>query len=132
MSRYLERIVHVAAAPADVFARLDEQTGGPRAAASGIEEITVERRPASRKAWRTAGDTGLLVIDDYRMGFDVAAEDAGTRLKVWIRYALPGSGILRWVAPSLGAIYARWRVDDLAQDASDIFTDMTAAIVAHP
>jgi hypothetical protein len=125
MSQYLERVVHVPAAPAEVFARLDDQT-------RAIEEVTVERQPARRKAWRTAGDTHLLVIDGYRMGFDVAAEAAGTRLKVWIDYALPHHGLLGRVAAPLGALYARWRVDDLAQDAADSFTDMSAVVIAHP
>jgi len=121
--RHLERIVHVAGSPADVFARLDEQT-----AHHPIDEVRTAWVYPSRKAWKTRGAKACAVIDAYSMGYEIAAEDGGSRLKVWIDYA-PSRRPLTELA---ARVYARWRVDDLAQDAADSFTDMTAAVAAHP
>jgi hypothetical protein len=123
VSRYVERIVHVPASPAEVFVRLDEQTRDDT-----VAEVVTERIYPRRKAWRRTDPASLLVMDGYTMGYEVSPEDGGSRLKVWIDYALPA----RWLAQLPARIYARWRVDDLAQDAADSFTDMAVALAAHP
>lgn len=132
MNGHIERIVHVAASPAEVFARLDEQIREHAATANAVDERVTERAYPRRKAWRTRGTTNLFFIDAYTMGCEVAAEDDGTSLRVWIDYRLPCTGMARMLAPLPAAVYARWRVDDLAQDAADSFTDMPTVIAAHP
>jgi hypothetical protein len=121
--RHLERVVHVAASPAEVFMRLDSQTR-----AQVEDTVVTERAYARRKAWKSDGATPFPVINRYTMGYEVAPEGGGTRLKVWMDFAPTTRLLGALVAP----IYARWRVDDLAQDAADSFTDMAAAVIAHP
>lgn len=123
MRRHLERIVHVPGSPAEVFARLDEQT-----ARHPIDEIRTAWIYRSRKTWKARGAKAGTVIDEYSMGYEIAPEGGGSRLKVWIDYK-PAPGLLAQLA---ARVYSRWRVDDLAQDAADSFTDMTAVMAAHP
>jgi hypothetical protein len=122
VSRHIERIVHVAASPAEVFMRLEAHTWQ-----HGHEAVT-ERVHPRRKAWKSHRDAAPLLIDAYTMGYAVAPENGGTQLRIWMDYTPTD----RLLAPPLAAVYARWRVDDLAQDAADGFTDMTAAVTAHP
>ena len=120
MSRHIERIVHVAASPAEVFVRLDGHTWQRGNAVT-------ERIYPRRKGWKSRATVPMLIAA-YTMGYAVAAENGGTQLKIWMDYT-PSDRLL---AAPLAAVYARWRVDDLAQDAADGFTDMTAAVAAHP
>lgn len=129
MNRHLERIVHVDASPAAVFARLEAQTLQD---ADTARETITERAYPRRKVWQTDAAPQLPVMEGYSMGYEVAPENGGTELRVWIDYALPRQGAARFLAPLPAAVYARWRIDDLAQDAADIFTDMSAAVAAHP
>ena len=62
-----------------------------------VEEAIVERTPPVRKAWRTLGEPRLLVIGAYEMGFEIAAEGEGSRLRVFIRYDLPSRARWRWI-----------------------------------
>jgi hypothetical protein len=43
-----------------------------------VEEVVTERNPPRRKVWETTGAPKLLVIDHYRMGFEIVPE--GKRL----------------------------------------------------
>jgi hypothetical protein len=54
-----------------------------------VDERVTERTPPHRKAWETVGSQKLLVMDRYRMGFDVSAHGSGSLLRVFIDYALP-------------------------------------------
>lgn len=83
-----------------------------------LEEAVVERTPPSSKAWETLGEPRLLVIGRYRMGFDVAPDNRGSLLRVWIDYDLPASGVPRGLGRLLGRIYAGWCVRQMAQEAA--------------
>ena len=85
------------------------------------DEVVTERKPPFHKAWRTESPVRLIVIDGYAMGFDIAAARDRTELKVWIVYDLP-RGPLRWLALSLAALYARWCVGRMVDDAARHFT----------
>ena len=85
-----------------------------------LDEVVTERSPPKRKAWRTVGQTQLIVVGAYAMGFDLAAIDGGTQVTVWIDYALPKSGVGRWL-PSLADGYARWCVQQMVRDAIAAF-----------
>ncbi len=37
-----------------------------------LEEVVTEREPPHHKAWETTGRQQLLVISNYRLGFDLA------------------------------------------------------------
>jgi len=86
----------------------------------GVEEVVTERTP-SRKVWETRGEPHLLVIGAYRMGFDVAPADAGSRLRVFIDFNLPGRGVARLLGALFGTAYARWCVARMSGDAARHF-----------
>lgn len=73
-----------------------------------VDEAVTEHDPPRRKAWQTLGEPRLLVIGGYRMGFDVLPLVQGSRVRLWIDYALPQHGVGRWLGRLLGGVYARW------------------------
>ncbi len=83
-----------------------------------LEEAVVERVPPQLKTWETLGEPKLLVIGRYHMGFDLAPEGHGTRLRVWIDYNLPSSGGQRWLGRLFGRLYADWCVRKMVQSAA--------------
>ena len=84
-----------------------------------VEEIVTERHPPRRKVWETTGTPCLLVIGQYRMGYEITPQGDASRLRVFIDYALPGPLPGRWLGHLFGHCYARWytqrMVDDTAQ-----------------
>jgi len=89
--------------------------------ALAVDEVVIERDPPRRKVWQTFGATRLLIIDTYTMGFALSAAAAGTELTVWIDYTLPAGGIRRWLSPLPAALYARWCVRRMTDDAVGAF-----------
>jgi hypothetical protein len=81
-----------------------------------LDEVVTERNPPSRKVWRTVGAPKLVIIGSYVMGFDVAPTPTGSRLKVWIDYALPSRGPGRWL-PAMADFYGHWCVEQMVKDA---------------
>jgi hypothetical protein len=81
-----------------------------------VEAVVIERDPPWRKTWETVGRPRLLVIGAYRMGFVIRPDAAGSRVRVWIDYALPkGSALLGRL---FGRVYARWCTARMAHDAA--------------
>jgi hypothetical protein len=85
-----------------------------------LEEIVTERAPPLRKAWETV-DANLLVIGQYRLGFELEPKDAGSALRVFIDYELPSRAPARWLGLLLGKVYARWCTRRMASDAARYF-----------
>ena len=85
-----------------------------------VLEAVTEREPPRRKAWETISEPRLLVIDRYRMGFEIEAEGDGSALVVFIDYDDP-SGALRLVGKLLGGMYARWCTRSMAEGAASHF-----------
>jgi len=84
------------------------------------EEIVTERNPPLRKVWET-GAPKLLVIGQYRMGFEITPKRKASLLRVFIDYTLPVglfSGLLGGV---FGNFYARWCTHRMADDAARHF-----------
>lgn len=81
-----------------------------------LEEMVTERVPPLRKSWRTL-DARLLVIGQYQLGFELAPQGSGTRLRVFIDYNLPARPPARWFGRLFAKIYARWCTERMAQDA---------------
>jgi len=90
-----------------------------------VDEVVTVRDPPHRKVWRTTGEPRLIIIGAYEMGFEVADEGTGSRLRVWIDYALPDRSWARRV-PGLAALYARWCVRRMVSDAVQHFTSAGA------
>ena len=91
--------------------------GRPLGIPLSLEEIVVERKPPSLKAWVTAGQPRLLVIGQYRMGFWIAPTPEGSYLTVFIDYRWPSNPWLRLPARLLAASYARWCCRQMVRDA---------------
>lgn len=89
--------------------------------ALGLEETVSRREPPFLKTWDTLGEPDLLVIGAYRMGFRIAASDGGSRLTVFIDYALPSARSMRWLRGLLAPVYARWCCARMLGDAQQAF-----------
>src|SRR5262249_52798886 len=84
-------------------------------------EVVVKRRPPAAKTWQTIGAPRMLVLAAYRMGYTLVAHGSGCRLTVFIDYALPRRGLTRWLGRIGGALYARWCVNSMIDDALRTF-----------
>jgi hypothetical protein len=85
-----------------------------------LDEVVTERDPPHRKVWRTVGAPRLVIVAAYEMGFALRPVAGGSDLRVWIDYDLPPRGVGR-ALPFLGDAYARWCVEQMAQDARKAF-----------
>ena len=79
------------------------------------EEITIHEPPRT-KVWQTVGIPRLLVIGVYEMGFEIEPAPPRSRLRVFIDYDLPSSGIGCVLGWFLAGVYARWCVKSMARD----------------
>jgi uncharacterized protein YndB with AHSA1/START domain len=86
--------------------------------ALSLTEVVTEREPPLRKAWQTT-DARLMVIGQYRLGFELTPEGTGTRARIFIDYALPER--VRWLGVLFARTYARWCVGRMAADAARHF-----------
>jgi hypothetical protein len=86
-----------------------------------LDELVMEHEPPYRKSWETVGEPRLLVIGPYRMGFELLSAGTDTRLRVLIDYELPKKGTSRWLGQLFGQSYARWCVQQMAEDAKHAF-----------
>jgi hypothetical protein len=86
-----------------------------------LEEVVIERTPPRRKVWETTVPPRLLVMGHYRMGFEITPEGRGSRLRVFIDYALPDAPTTRWLGYLFAASYARWCTQRMAGDAAKAF-----------
>jgi hypothetical protein len=80
------------------------------------DEVVEERSPPFRKIWATIGAPQLVVIRDYRMGFEIAEAAIGCQLRVWIDYAMPQSGLRLWLGRLLAPTFARWCVGNMVRE----------------
>ena len=78
-----------------------------------LEEVVVEREPPLRKTL----DARLVVIGQYRLGFELESAGAATRARIFIDYALPEKAPARLLGRLFGKSYARWCTERTAKDA---------------
>ncbi len=88
--------------------------------ALSLEEVVIERQPPLRKAWETI-NAKLLVIGQYRLGFELTPKGSVTNVQIFIDYDLPETRPARWLGRLLGKIYARWCTESMAKDAAKHF-----------
>lgn len=81
-----------------------------------LEEVVTEREPPRHKAWETL-DASLIVIGQYRLGFNLRTVVEGTEVQIFIDYALPERGLARLLGRVLARRYARWCIRQMATDA---------------
>lgn len=82
-----------------------------------VDEEVSDYAPPLRKAWQTIGLPKLLVIGEYRMGFELTPLASGCQLRVFIDYELPDQGLPRLLGRLAGPAYARWCVNSMIEDA---------------
>lgn len=85
-----------------------------------LEEVVIQREPPLRKAWETI-DARLLVIDQYRLGFELEARGEVCGLRVFIDYNWPQRALGRLAAALLAKSYARWCTQRMVEDAAKQF-----------
>lgn len=86
-----------------------------------LDEVITEHEPPKRKAWETVGDINLLVIDHYKLGFEIEPENTNSRFRVYIDYNLPQSARTRILGYSLGGMYAKWCVSQMINGVKEHF-----------
>jgi len=96
-----------------------------------VEEVVAERTPPRQKVWETIGSPRLLVIGHYRMGFDIEPQGERSLLSVYIDYALPASGLARWLGWIFGGFYARWCVGQMVRDTAEHFRHYSTSEVVR-
>jgi hypothetical protein len=85
-----------------------------------LEEVVVQREPPLRKAWETI-DAHLLVIDQYRLGFELERRGEACHLRVFINYDWPRRALGRLGAALFAKSYARWCTRQMVDDAAKQF-----------
>ena len=93
--------------------------------------MVVEHEPPRRKRWRTEGVQRLLIIRAYEMGFEIEPLSLGSRLRVWIHYALPDTFLGRFLGRLFAGFYARWCVGRMAGDAVRTFGSRLRSTARH-
>lgn len=78
-----------------------------------LNEVITEHDVPNRKVWETIGKINLVVIDQYKLGFNIKPENNNSRLKVFIDYELPKSLRTYWLGVLFGDIYAKWCVKQM-------------------
>lgn len=85
-----------------------------------LEEVVVEREPPVRKTWETV-ESRLVVIGQYRLGFELKPQSDECLLRVFIDYDLPRGAFARLAAAPFAGSYARWCTERMAHDARERF-----------
>jgi uncharacterized membrane protein len=93
-----------------------------------LEEVVTEREPPFRKAWETI-EARLLVIGQYRLGFELSPQGDASKLRVFIDYSLPQKPPARWLGQLFSGAYARWCTNRMARDASRYFIARPAGTI---
>jgi hypothetical protein len=91
-----------------------------------VEEVVTVREPPQRKVWETRGAPNLVIMGAYRMGFEIDASGAGSRLRVFIDYERPSGVVGRVLGAMFAPLYARWCVSRMAKDAAHQFAGRAA------
>jgi len=110
------------------------RTAGSRVRMSGrvlgmrltLEEIVVEREPPRHKAWETL-ESRLVVIGQYRLGFELEPNGDRCLLRVSIDYDRPHGAFARLAAALCAKNYARWCTERMTQDAKEHFGSTVAS-----
>ena len=92
-----------------------------------VDEVVTKRDPPVQKIWRTVGQPRLLVIGTYTIGIEVAPENGGSRLRVFIDYEPPDGWATKWLGRIFGGMYAKWCVDQMLTGAAMNFAPVHSA-----
>lgn len=87
-----------------------------------VEEVITERVPPVRKIWQTVGTPRMIIIQDYRFGFEIVSTPGGTALRGFIDYTLPRGAAGRLLGFLAGPFYARWCVRGMVEGTRNTFS----------
>ena len=93
-----------------------------------LDELITRRDPPREKTWETVGTPRLLVIGNYRMGFQITPGRPGCRLRVFIDYDLPTGWVTYWLGRLFGGVYAKWCVGQMLSETSRHFETSVAGV----
>src|SRR3989344_7651761 len=97
-----------------------------------VREAVTDWQPAKRQAWETVGPQKMIIIGQYRMGFDLIPRASGVALRVFIDYGFPESASGRILGKIFAKIYAKWCTGRMAKDAAKHFNEMARISGAQP
>lgn len=86
-----------------------------------LDEVVTKHDPPYMKEWQTVGEIKLLIIDRYKMGFEIQPESNNSMIRIYIDYNLPTSSGPRLLGYLLGGFYARWCVKQMIQGVKEHF-----------
>ena len=86
-----------------------------------VREFVTQSESPGHKVWETKGPQKLVIMDQYRMGFELKPNGNTIELKVFIDYSLPKAGFSKMLGQLLGKVYAKWCTDKMANDAAQHF-----------
>lgn len=86
-----------------------------------LDEVVTIHEPPYHKEWQTVGKINLLVVDHYKLGFDIKEENGKARFRVYIDYDLPKSARTRLLGILLGQMYAKWCVQQMIKGVENHF-----------
>lgn len=92
-----------------------------------LDEVIIEHEPPHRKAWETVGDVNLLVIDQYKLGFEITPAADASSLRVYIDYNLPQSWKTRLLGRLFSGMYAAWCVGQMAHGTKEHFESVQSS-----
>lgn len=86
-----------------------------------VYEKIMTRVPPFAKSWETIGRQKMIILDQYRMGFELTPKGNVVQLRVFIDYKLPEAGIPRLLGLLSASVYAKWCVDRMVRDSQGHF-----------
>ena len=86
-----------------------------------LDEVVTKYTLPYHKEWETVGEINLLVIDHYKLGFDITPEQKHSVIKVFIDYKLPKSKFGLLLGFLFGGIYAKWCVRQMIKGVDEHF-----------
>ena len=78
-----------------------------------LDEVITKYSPPNHKEWETVREINLLVIDHYKLGFEIKPDKENSLLKVYIDYNLPKPFFTNLLGQMFGNMYARWCVKQM-------------------
>lgn len=86
-----------------------------------LDEVITIHEPPYNKQWQTIGKINLLVIDHYKLGFNIKSEKPSSDFKVYIDYDMPKSPKTRLLGIFFGDMYAKWCVHQMTKGVESYF-----------
>jgi hypothetical protein len=88
-----------------------------------LEQVVIERVPPLHKVWETV-DAPLIVIGEYRLGFELERRGAASAVRVFMDYHLPARQPARLIRALFARTYAQWCTERMTSDAVQYFLNV--------